>query len=295
MAALQKLINSLVEVIVGYYDIKSGGNTIDKFIEKLHPIDKLHPLANLLKMTPENLNATLAKTIEETATIKETRVNFLNYLANIIKDVKPLVDQKEPLSDEELCFVKKTLIDLITHCQQLSPLSHSDLYHFEYNGQKIAAFGFETGYIRVSPCTTGDLIRRLFPVPGFTLTSTQYPMSEIKEFVETMVTDHQDYLLSGQENAELATKINTLEKENRGLSWKTRSLQHQLDQLSTYEKEEQAPPSKQATSYSQYPRKVVSGLFSQVFFHKKSSEIAELEKSDRIPSCKLGHSSDDPE
>src|SRR3990167_9266044 len=140
MSALKKLIHSLVKVIVSYYDIKSGNTTIDK----LNPIDKL------LEMNPGDLNATLAKIIEETAKIKETRVNFLSYLATIIKDIKPLVDQEEPLTGSELLVVKKTIIDLISHSQQLSPLSHSALFNFEYNGTKISAFGFETGYIKVS-------------------------------------------------------------------------------------------------------------------------------------------------
>lgn len=277
MSALKNLITSLVKVIHGYHDIKTGKTTIDK----------LQPIDHLLTMSPQELNSTLDKLIEDTAKIQSTRVNFLTYLASIIKDIKFLVDQDEPLSSAEELLVTKVITDLIYHTQQLSPLSHNALFHFQYNKITISAYGFETGYVKITPCTTGDLMRRLFPVPGFTLTSEQYPIIKIQEFVEIMVTEHQSYRLLcqqvnslKQENTTLTATNHALAQDYRALQLTKKSLQQHLELLQLKRSEERTQASSEepfaySPPPSQEPNMLVTLITQAHSFFKKSTSSKE--------------------
>ena len=234
MSALKELINSLVDVINRYYDIKSGIRTIDA----PRPIDAL------LEKNPDDLKSTLTNLICEAGKITPTRVNFLTYLTGIIETVNPMIDHQEPLNDSESLLVTKILTDLIYHTQQLSLLSHNTLYRFEFNGIKISAYGFETGYLKNTPCTTGDLMRRVFPVPGITLTPDQFPLAKIEQFVKTMIVDHQNscHLLLLKQHVELLQQENTsLKQENERLREKnntqTKNIGQQTSQDSTVQRQ----------------------------------------------------------
>src|SRR3990167_2363206 len=281
MSDLKELMNSLIKVIVGYHDIRTG---------VMQATDKLRSIDTFAIMKSEMLNTTLAHLITNTAKAsKEARVNFLEYLAFIISTIHPCLDHEDPLHDEEITLITKLLTDFIIHIQQLHPLSHNYQYPLTYDGKTILAFGFQGGFLLSTLCLTGELMQRYCPLYYLALSSTEYPLNKIQDTITQAISEHQllrhslalhhQHELLQQENQALKIESTILMKKNDELSLLNASLQEHLDTLlADVEQESTQSPIPLAAPYAPFRSDSKGGLVgllshAQAFFHRKYSTI----------------------
>ena len=211
MSGLQKLVNSLVAVINGYFQIKKNPNLT---------IDELISIAPLLAKTPEELMTSLKEMIEAVKKDSSARANFLEYLAYLIKTINVCTNKKEPLTAEEKTHVKEILSTLILSIQNLRVLSPRNTYLIKYDGKEFYSPGF-AGYASYTQCLTGALLQKLLPIPGLALTTTEFTVKDIERFISGLIEEHQEF-------CDLESKCARVIQQNEVLKKQIDNLAQQL-------------------------------------------------------------------
>ena len=117
MSELNELMNQLLAVIIDYHAAqKNPPQSLDTI--KLKTTDELGVLLNTL--------------IAESTTVRDSRKNFLEYIAHIVMTWKDPINSEGPLTDEQLISLQETLVQLIHHSRQLFVLSHHSTLPVSY-------------------------------------------------------------------------------------------------------------------------------------------------------------------
>lgn len=211
MSRLQNLINSLIEVIVDYYETQT---------------QKDYSLEALLKMPNEELMSTLQTLINDATKVYKTRSNLLNYFFYEISTLKPVVDAPEPLNEIDCMAIHERLFKLITNIKTLLETSQSSTISVSYDNKSKDIYGFIRGAMGYwTLCNSGQLIQDKFinvlnlPVDNSVKT--------LNGFIVTMIDEHQTAL-----QLPLLTKENKqLKEENTALREVSTQTQEQVSEL----------------------------------------------------------------
>lgn len=238
MSRLQNLVYSLINIINNYHASQ---------LAQKHP----EPIENFLKKTDEDLNEKLKEMIAAITKKYDGRQDLLEYILYEIKLLKPLVDKKEPLLEEELNLIQGHLLVLVnTTREMLNTLKTSKpTIPVEYDEEK--------GKVKLNGAIFSYIPRKSFCLSG-TVLNTWYKDAKIfpqyqfdaQEFITALIKEHQDALLVPKLNLQVAQKdeeivglkatVREKETDLRELEEENLTLKAELELLKIKAKEEKS-------------------------------------------------------
>lgn len=209
---LKTIMDQLVSVITDYYTAQTN---------------KSVPLEDFNQKTALQLQEMLIPLIEESTSRRNSRKNFLEYIAHIVVTWKALIEQDILLEQDEYSKLEKTLIQFFSCSRQLLILSHHTTLPLEYESRTISIFGFNNGLLNNSLSMLGDILKtNLFD--KFKLSTVVNPsLDEINQFLTTVMSAYQLKPTQTQIEA-LKIENRSLKEENEKLLSKTKTLQLKL-------------------------------------------------------------------
>lgn len=188
MSNLQQLVNNLIHVIVKYSTMQ-GISTIPTSI-------------TLVQQNQTQLDQQLAQLIVRATAQNSKRKTFLDYLANIIHDIKPLIDQEVPLTAEQETQLQQLLTALFETTLQLLQCYDTKTCTFQYAGQSHTAHGFMRAITwGFAYSKVGLLMQQLLQEQGFPLPADANSQQKIAQRLQTLIATHQAPLKEKQQES----------------------------------------------------------------------------------------------
>ncbi|KTD24794.1 Uncharacterised protein [Legionella lansingensis] len=217
---LEKIVHSLCEVVLSY----SSTQTL-----------KPYSLKELLEKEHEKFIEALQSIINDGTKGYTTRLSLLNYFLFVINQVKPLLVQNKPMSNEECIIVQQHLENLILNVNKLLNTYQNQTIVVNYNDKKENIYGFVRGisgmHKAYTLCNSGQLLQDNFITP---LGLTEYSKNTVNSFVAELIDEHQralKLLLLNEENTTLKKQFSELEERFKALEEEKLSLEVTMKQL----------------------------------------------------------------
>lgn len=192
MSPLQKLVNSIVDVLANYYHTQPiKHKNSDYTYEKMINLDY-----------PKLLN-TLDTLIAEATQGSSSRGPLLEYFKFVFQKLKPIVDNNAPLNQKEINLVKDILVALIADSNFLMDYPDNAVHNILYNEKTVGMYGLKG---RLRSTTAGQAISACFLAP-FNLQGMKDPVN-IKKEMDKLIEKHQVPLQFKQLQADIANLEN---------------------------------------------------------------------------------------
>ena len=203
MSRLQRLVHSLIQVLVDYNEAKTRSPKV---------------MEQYLKMSHEELMGALDHMIIE-ATTNSSRGSLLKYFRFVINELKPLIDKIEPLEEKEEDLIKDNLVAIMANCMNLLDLSQSNSITVFFDDRTAELYGFRRSlyFGATAPCESGQVIEKVLLKP-FGFSGKESP-EKIRAVISLMIDEHKEGLLPVQQ---MAKQIKVLTSENE-------LLRHKID------------------------------------------------------------------
>jgi hypothetical protein len=231
MSRLKKLVNTLGDVIIQYYQIQTTPEVIDKPHHHSHDFYQ--------------------EIITKATKVYDGRRGFMTYLLYVMDTIAPYIDKRRPLSNEEQKLITDIITALVIDTKQLLNSHKSSKNTISYANQTETMGGFLLGVLRgYQHCQTGQIITKELIEPFGFATENSYIEYTVKELInehqekykeiadvenklrleEAKSAALEEVLTSAQsENAALRKEIESLRQSNLFLKEETTSMTSTLE------------------------------------------------------------------
>lgn len=221
MTRLKELLDTFIEVIVHYHNIKM-----------LTPVDKASQLTMELKTLPRmDMNARLLTLIKESTNTdgSKTRLSLMMYLLYNIDHLKSCIDYPGIMPEESFNTIKTQWIQMLLDIHTLLKRSHYHPITIKYNEKEESIPGLVRGpWKGFSFCTAGTLLQQaMHKISG---SSIDVPAEKLTHTLLDYFNDH-ELEMSKQALKDEQKKVEQLTREIDDEQKRVEELTQEVDRL----------------------------------------------------------------